>query len=490
MGCFSSLTHPILSLVAVTLLLGLSNVRTHTVGSLLEACFGSGFDHLAPKRVRAFGMIHAHSFRTGPEGIELVSRLRPHSCIYGFLFPSDRKVDHLLFNMNEIYIREGKDSYWESGIRAELKIFRYLRSNPSLLYNVSLKPPGQRIRETLFRVHRWQVGRGPVFVGLDHNVPRGINGLRYIHMNLIVTPVYTCNAKDSLINGERLTQESSKEHEEKEQNSTAEVESMAREQKFLVCSSETRNETATLNTNTTFCILAELMCDNFGNCPRNEKGLVLDEHINHCFKVNWFDISMSWIIPVVCVLVVTFCCVPPFWCYQKHRCRRCFTLLRKLGRPSSRTRHEPTETYPDFEPHPTSSDEELAYDYSRLASASGDPVPPCPSAPPFLFSSHLESPPPSYQEAMKVVMPDRPSALFISNSVNQTTRNSYYASSGCESGLESLEILAPVSTRTRVSPGPDPNLLRPPSYNQCVRQGSAGLWMNHSPEGHETSQGF
>lgn len=74
-----------------------------------------------------------------------------------------------------------------------------------------------------------------MFVGLDHNVPRGINGLRNIHMNLLVTPIHTCNAKDSLINGERLTQESSKEHEDKGQNSTTKVESMAREQKFLVC---------------------------------------------------------------------------------------------------------------------------------------------------------------------------------------------------------------------------------------------------------------
>lgn len=213
-------------------------------------------------------------------------------------------------------------------------------------------------------------------------------------------------------------------------------------------------------------------------------------YINHCFKVSPYNLSMSWIIPVVCALVVTFCCALPFWCYQSHRCLGCCTLLRKRGRLSSRTRNEPTETYPDVEPFPTSPDEELTYNYSRLTSAYADPVPPCPSAPPFPFSSHLKPLPPSYQEAMKVVIPDCLPAPFIPNPVYPTTRNSNYASSGCESGLESLEAPTQVSVRTRIFPSPDPNLLHPPSYNQCVRPGSAGSWMNQSPEGRKRSQGF
>ncbi|THD27585.1 hypothetical protein D915_001321 [Fasciola hepatica] len=470
-------TYSILSLVIVILWLRLSNVQTQTVDSLLEACFGSGFDHLAPRRMRTFSLVHAHSYRTGPGGIELVNRLRPYSCIYGFLFPNDPKVDHLLFNLNEAYVREGKDPYWESAIHAELQIFQYTHHHLFPLYNVSLKPPGQRIRETLVHVYRRQIGPGPVFVGLEHNVPRGINGLRFVHMNLIVTPIYTCHDKDLLINEGGLVVGKSQEHVQDEQKLTTTDEPTDTEQKYLVCSSKGRSGTNMSETVTTYCIPAELMCDSYANCPRNELKLIPDEQVVQCLALGWNDQNTSWIVPIVCSTIILACCVLTTWLYQTNRCQNLCNLLRKRRNLPNRSRSGSTENCTRFLPLPIAPDEELHYDFSGITSAYGDPPPPCPSAPPLLHSQH-QQPPPSYQEALKIVLPDYLPVRFIPTPTNSVTPSSYYAGSGWESGLDSLGISAQFSPRTRTSSGPDSGVLPPPSYNQCIQPGSTSFLMN------------
>ncbi|VDP68093.1 unnamed protein product [Echinostoma caproni] len=360
-------------------------------------------------------------------------------------------------------MREGKDTIWASRIHAELKFYQYVNEKLFPLYNVSFRPSGKSLREFLVRIYRRQIQPGPIFIGLDHNVPRGLIGLRFVHLTLIVTPIYICHDRDILVN-----------QHQSDLSPTSETDNKADlEERYFACHSQSENN-QTLNStwSTLLCIPSELMCDSYPNCPRDAHKRIPDEYATQCFHVTpSTNQRWTWIIPMIGLPIVVLSIALLTWFCQTRQCQRCRDLWHKRALPNSPDRAGSAANCSDCMPLPSALEEEFLLNYSsRLTTGHGDPT------------QAYAPPPPSYHEATGILLPDYPIAVFLPAPVHSLTPSSNYPISGSDSLFDSFGEKCPRSLVPPHSGGlnriAQTMPQKPPSYQQCIRPESNGAHLN------------
>ncbi|KAF5402258.1 hypothetical protein PHET_04387 [Paragonimus heterotremus] len=390
------------------LLLSIKYVRDQTLESYFNECFGSGSSMEAAKMIRSVLADRALSLRTRPTGLELVKRLTPFTCIQGIHIEIEPQLQQVTLSILNAYVVRRYDSVYVAIELASVSI----PMNDSKPFRADL------------RINREQLIGGPIFMTLEHDVPRGLNQVVFLHLHIVVTPIYACQLEQlSTVPG------LFKEHENTTQMETSGT--------------------------TVVCISTGLVCDGFPNCPMFNGLTFADETATECAAVDaapskygFIWVVFIFMLPGLCTTILL-----TLWLYRgRWHCYCRFNFSKQTS---------------EF---PMNTD---SVELTNGASQSYTDITSCVSADVhrnviFMGTSELTTscpPPPTYQEILEqhdrnVIGPPNPHHVDFSQTLPATL---------APSSLVNTDIMSWISgTRQRVVSFSLSRIDHLPSYNQCL----------------------
>ncbi|CAL8105011.1 unnamed protein product [Calicophoron daubneyi] len=424
---YSLLTYICLELYPMCLFF-VKNTDTQTVMSTLDKCFGGGLVYNSSENILALQLNRAIALTTEPSGLELVGLTDRYACLYGFLYPHEPGLHHLLLQIIEAYVEKGTAFKDDLTMSATLKVFR---SAPELMEfaRVKLKPRERRFeRYEILRIHLNRTDTNPIYLAVEHAVPRGLNRALFLHLKLVITPIFFCSGEQESL--ESFASQLATEPISQYIFGPDEMFTCGR----LTPSKDGRVNTSLLSQTMRYasCISSTLICDQVPNCPISDKTYA-DESEEYCTTVqNFYDMRLVLLVVLpAATIYVAFL----FWI----ACKRGTAQL--LLSPS-RCQYRPSDTYTSSE----SLNSSLRMYITPKQFSIPFPRPTSPAYPCQVFSTEEDS-------STTEQRPTSPEGLEIP---------------GNRIGPRQLSPLTcPVSATENTSPDD----VQPPTYEECVTSG-------------------
>ncbi|KAG5453890.1 hypothetical protein CSKR_108583 [Clonorchis sinensis] len=207
----------------------------------------------------------------------------------------------------EAYYEKVPNLIWNQSTSVTLRVFSLVDGVPDEVANISVKSEEQYPTRSFVHVYPDQFTHGPIYIGLDHNIPRGVNDMIYVHLNVIVTPVYRCQPTTPVASHPGLLTDL---------NLAASEDSSVNLFKCGRMPNKTEQQQPT-----DVCISVDLVCDGYNNCPL-EFGHA-DESENHCTSNFIFQHNnVLWFLVATTCPIITIAIAIMLWASHR-QCRYC-----------------------------------------------------------------------------------------------------------------------------------------------------------------------
>ncbi|VDP99143.1 unnamed protein product [Trichobilharzia regenti] len=306
-------------LITLSLLLviyAVNSVTCQTNEIEIDNCFGltnnddNNNKHDFKKLLKSFAYRRAYYYKTKPDGLELVTKFNPLSCIYGVILPHEKSFHHLNIHIMDTYlqvIKSTSDKY-ELISKHQVK-FSILQNiddgiTDSTVYLAKIYMQLNENNKTnmLLQISEFKSLVSPVYFIIEHDLPTEVDGLIHVHLHLLVTPVYLCRKYEGMLLP--VDKDFSRYQGEQQQQQQLPIEKDKTTIGELFNCMEAKNKSLLGNLfKPYFCIKSSLMCDQYSNCPQvfsytGHNFKTLDEHPVYCRKVFVFrmkDITLQTI---------------------------------------------------------------------------------------------------------------------------------------------------------------------------------------------------